>query len=178
MLRNVSGYLLLTLLGVVFIAGCTSKPDGIEPVNNFQLEKYLGQWYEIARLPHSFEDGLSKVTATYSTRDDGGINVINRGYDARNGEWDEAKGKAYFVDDTQIAHLKVSFFGPFYASYLVVELDDNYTYAMVTGPDRDYLWILSRTPVLDEKILSSLVSRAKAWGYDTSKLIYVEQQEK
>lgn len=177
-MKNKIRYLLLTLLGIVFTAGCTSKPDGVEPIDNFQLDRYLGQWYEIARLPHSFEDGLSQVTATYTLREDGGINVINRGFDARNGEWNEAKGKAYFVEDPQTAYLKVSFFGPFYASYLVVELDENYNYAMVTGPDRDYLWILSRTPVLDEKILSSLVNKAKAWGYNTSKLIYVEHQEK
>ncbi|MBU3023565.1 lipocalin family protein [Aestuariibacter sp. A3R04] len=169
-------YLLLTLTSVLCLSGCISKPEGIEPVRDFELEKYLGEWFEVARLPHSFEEGLSQVTATYSRREDGGINVINRGLDANSGKWNEANGKAYFVEDVQTGFLKVSFFGPFYASYLVVALDDEYNYAMVSGPDREYLWILSRTPELNETVFDSLVNQAKAWGYDTSRLIYVEQR--
>ena len=163
------------LLCLCLLTGCTSRPAGIEPVDNFTLDKYLGTWYEIARLPHSFEDGLSQVTATYSLRDDGGVKVINKGYDAKNQQWDEAEGKAYFVEDETTGYLKVSFFGPFYASYLIIELDPQYRYAMVSGPDREYLWILSRTPVLAESVVTSLVAKAESLGYDTSKLIYVEQ---
>jgi len=157
------------------ISGCTSKPEGIQPVKDFRLDRYLGTWYEIARLPHSFEEGLTQVTATYSLAEDGSVKVINRGYDGEDNKWDEAEGKALFVEDEQTAHLKVSFFGPFYASYVVIALDENYQYAMVTGPDRDYLWILSRNPSMQEDLLRSLVSKAEGMGYDTGKLIYVKQ---
>lgn len=109
---------------VVFIlSGCVGIPEGIKPVENFQLERYLGTWHEIARLDHSFERGLSKVTADYSLREDGGINVVNRGFSADNNAWQEAQGKAYFVNEADKGHLKVSFFGPFYGSYIVFELD-------------------------------------------------------
>ncbi|GGF86433.1 lipocalin family protein [Alteromonas lipolytica] len=163
------------LLLVVAIAGCTSVPEGVKPVENFEADRYLGTWYEIARFDHSFERGLSKITANYSKREDGGIRVINRGYNAENGEWSEAEGKAYFVEDAQTGHLKVSFFGPFYASYVVAALDkENYSYSLVTGPDRTYLWILSRTPQLPQEVLDSLVSKAESLGFDTSKLIWVD----
>ena len=103
------------------------------------------------------------------------MKVINRGFDSEDNKWDEAEGKALFVEDEQTAHLKVSFFGPFYASYVVIALDEDYQYAMVTGPDRDYLWILSRNPSMQEDLLRSLVSKAEGLGYDTGKLIYVKQ---
>ena len=157
------------------ISGCISKPEGIQPVKDFRLDRYLGTWYEIARLPHSFEEGLTQVTATYSLAEDGSVKVINRGFDGEDNKWDEAEGKALFVEDEQTAHLKVSFFGPFYASYVVIALDEDYQYAMVTGPDRDYLWILSRNPSMQEDLLRSLVSKAEGLGYDTGKLIYVKQ---
>ena len=111
-------------------------------------------------------------------RDDGGIRVLNRGYNAEEGEWNEAEGKAYFVEDEQTGHLKVSFFGPFYASYVVAELDkENYRYSLVTGPDKTYLWILARTPELPQEVLDSLLGKAKALGFDTSKLIWVEHKD-
>ena len=153
--------ILLFLLG---LAGCTSVPEGVTPVTGFESERYLGTWYEIARFDHSFEDGLSRVTATYSKREDGGIRVLNKGYDAATGEWDEAEGKAYFVSDETTGHLKVSFFGPFYASYVIAELDkDNYQYSLVTGPDRSYLWILARQPTLSQDVLDELLSKAKSF---------------
>ncbi len=163
--------ILLFLLG---LAGCTSVPEGVMPVSGFESERYLGTWYEIARFDHSFEEGLSRVTATYSKRDDGGIKVINRGYDAEIGEWDEAEGKAYFVGDETIGHLKVSFFGPFYASYVIADLDKaEYQYSLVTGPDRSYLWILARQPTLPKSVLNDLVNKAKSLGYPTDELIWV-----
>lgn len=167
----------LMLLGLaVVLAACVGLPENVRPVDSFKVEKYLGQWYEIARLDHSFERGLSKVTANYSPRDDGGINVLNRGYSEQKKEWTEAKGKAYFVDKADQGHLKVSFFGPFYASYVVFELDkENYQYSMITGPDKTYLWILSRTPKLSDATKSTLVAKAQALGYDTGKLIWVDQ---
>lgn len=166
--------ILLFLLG---LAGCTSVPEGVTPVTGFESERYLGTWYEIARFDHSFEDGLSRVTATYSKREDGGIRVLNKGYDAATGEWDEAEGKAYFVSDETTGHLKVSFFGPFYASYVIVELDkDNYQYSLVTGPDRSYLWILSRQPTLSQDVLDELLSKAKSLGYATDEFIWVDHK--
>ena len=164
----------LLLVAVFVLSGCTGIPEGIEPVNNFELEPYLGTWYEIARLDHSFERGLSNVTATYSLREDGGVTVLNRGYRAEKGEWDEAQGKAYFIDDAGTGRLKVSFFGPFYGAYNVFELGENYEYSMVAGPDRSYLWILAREARLPQAMLDELISKAESAGYDSSELIFVE----
>ena len=164
----------LVVVALLALSACAGIPEGIEPVNNFELEPYLGTWYEIARLDHRFQRGMSNVTANYSLREDGGVAVLNRGYRDEKGEWDEAEGKAYFVGDPGIGRLKVSFFGPFYGSYNVFELGDNYEYAMVAGPDRSYLWILARQPRLPQAMLDELLSKAEAAGYDTSKLILVE----
>ena len=166
------------LLTVVLFAlfGCTSKPDGIEPVNNFDLNPYLGKWYEIARLDHSFEAGLSQVSAEYKVCSDGGIDVINRGYSAQKGEWNQAKGKAYFVEDENTGHLKVSFFGPFYSSYIIFELGDEYDYAFVSGYNHEYLWLLSRTPTVDDALVERFKRVAKQNGFDVDGLIMVEQQ--
>ena len=164
----------MLLLLAFLLAGCTGKPDNVAPVNNFSAPRYLGKWYEIARLDHSFERGLSRVTADYSMREDGGIKVVNRGFNAEKNEWKDAVGKAYFVDKPDIGHLKVAFFGPFYASYIVFDLDQQgYQYAMISGPDKSYLWILSRTPTMDGAIKKRLVDKAQALGYETAKLIYV-----
>jgi apolipoprotein D and lipocalin family protein len=162
---------------VVFIlSGCVGIPEGVKPVENFQLERYLGTWHEIARLDHSFERGLSKVTADYSLREDGGINVVNRGFSADNNAWQEAQGKAYFVNDADEGHLKVSFFGPFYGSYIVFELDTiGYQYAFISGPDKDYLWLLARTPTVKPEVINQFISMSKSIGFDTSALIFVHQ---
>ena len=164
----------LILVLVFLLAGCTGIPEGIEPVDNFELKPYLGTWYEIARLDHSFERGLSNVTAHYSLREDGGVKVVNRGFRAEKGTWDEADGKAYFIGDSSVGRLKVSFFGPFYGAYNVFQLGENYEYSMVAGPDRSYLWILAREPQLPQAMLDELLVKAEAAGYDTSDLIYVE----
>lgn len=164
----------LVVVALLVLSACAGIPEGIEPVENFELEPYLGTWYEIARLDHSFQRGMSNVTANYSLREDGGVVVLNRGFRNEKGEWDEAEGKAYFVGDPGIGRLKVSFFGPFYGAYNVFELGDNYEYAMVAGPDHSYLWILAREPRLPQAILDELLSKAEAAGYDTSKLILVE----
>lgn len=158
------------------ISGCTSLPDGITPVSNFELKRYLGTWYEIARFDHRFERGLSNVTAEYSLRDDGGVKVLNRGYSNAAKKWKEAEGKAYFEQNTSTGFLKVSFFGPFYASYVIFELDhENYQYSLICGSDRSYLWILARTPVIDDQLKEKLVRIAREKGFDTDKLIFVEQ---
>ncbi len=167
------------LVALVFlIAGCTGAPDGVQPVSGFELDRYLGTWYEIARLDHRFERGLTDVTATYSMREDGGVKVVNRGYRSDEEEWDEATGKAYFVGDPDTGQLKVSFFGPFYGGYNIVELDkENYEYALVVGPNRDYLWILARSPELNEEIVNALVTRASSLEFATDELIFVAHDQ-
>lgn len=150
-------------------------PNNVKPVDNFKIERYLGKWYEIARLDHSFERGLTHVTADYSLRDDGGVRVINRGFSAEADLWKEAEGKAYFVKGSNQGYLKVSFFGPFYGSYVIFGLDhENYQYSLVCGPNNSYLWILSRSPILNEDIKYTLVEKATSLGFDTSKLIFVD----
>lgn len=153
---------------------CTGIPDGVIPVTNFQLNKYLGTWHEIARLDHSFESGLNNVTATYSMRGDGGVRVINRGFNAEENRWNEAEGKAYFVEEPGTGYLKVSFFGPFYGSYIVFGLDDNYQYSMVSGPDKSYLWLLSRAPTVPDSVKQRFLNKAKSLGFDTDSLIFPE----
>jgi len=163
----------LFVILVLLLVGCVGIPDKVRPVNNFKVEKYLGKWYEIARLDHSFERGLTNISADYSLRDDGGLKVINRGYSASENKWNEAEGKAYFVGDPTQAHLKVSFFGPFYGSYIVFELDrENYQYALISGPDKSYFWILARQPKIKEDIKKVLVAKAASLGFDTEQLIF------
>ncbi len=169
---------ILPILFFLFITSCVGIPKNVKPVSNFKIEKYLGKWYEIARLDHSFERGLSHVTADYTMRNDGGVKVLNRGYSAAKKSWKQAEGKAYFVEDSNQGYLKVSFFGPFYGSYIVFELDqDNYQYSLVSGPNKSYLWILARKPVLSADIKSSLIKKAADAGFDTSKLIFVDHTE-
>jgi len=160
---------------VLLLAGCVSVPENITPVDRFQIERYLGKWYEIARLDHSFERGLTEVSAEYSLRPDGGIRVMNRGFSQKENKWKEIEGKGYFVDRQDIGFLKVSFFGPFYGSYVVFDLDrDHYSYALVCGPDKSYLWLLARSPNMDDNLKKRLVAKAAALGFDTTKLIVVQ----
>lgn len=163
-----------TLLSVA--CGVT-PPKDVKIVDNFQLSRYLGTWYEIARLDHSFERGLDHVTANYSLRDDGGVKVVNRGYNVKKQQWQESVGKAYFIGSPQQASLKVSFFGPFYGGYNVIDLDDEYQHALIAGPNRDYLWILSRTPTIDTQTQQRLVAVAQHYGFPVDKLIWVKQGE-
>lgn len=163
------------VLGVlVFLAGCTGLPKGVVAVDDFDVQRYLGKWYEIARLDHSFERGLTDISATYSLRDDGGVRVVNRGYNSGKGEWQEAEGKAYFVGEPTSGMLKVSFFGPFYGGYNVIALDHaNYQYALVSGPDRSYLWILARETTIGQDVKEKLLSIAEGYGFATQSLIWV-----
>jgi apolipoprotein D and lipocalin family protein len=164
-------YLLIAVC--YFLSGCLAVPDGIEPIDNFELNRYLGDWYEIARLDHSFERGLEAVKAEYSLRHDGGIRVINSGRDSKSQVAQQAEGRAYFVEEPNRGHLKVSFFGPFFGSYVIFELDENYQYAFIAGNSRDYLWLLARTPEVSEELIDQFISRASQLGFDTSQLIFV-----
>jgi len=160
----------------LFIAGCLGVPEGITPVKDFELEKYLGKWYEIARLDHSFERGLDSVTAQYSMKDDSGVKVINRGFNTEDNEWSKAEGKAYFVNNDNEGYLKVSFFGPFYGSYVIFELDkENYQYAFISGNTTSYLWLLSRTPKVSKELMERFLNRSRELGFNTEELIFVKQ---
>jgi apolipoprotein D and lipocalin family protein len=156
------------------LAGCTAIPKGLTPVGDFKPDRYMGKWYEIARLDHSFERNLSNVSATYWKKDNDDIGVENRGFDTEKGVWKRIEGRARFLGDTDVGSLKVSFFGPFYGGYHIIELEEKqYQYAMVAGPSRDYLWILARTKMIDPVIYDQLVTKAKAWGFATDQLIRV-----
>jgi apolipoprotein D and lipocalin family protein len=165
----------------VILYGCSvpkeMNTESIPAVKSFDLQRFLGTWYEVARLPHSFENGLDKVTATYSLRDDGKIDVLNKGFNTAKGEWKEAKGKARIKDPSTGTLLEVSFFWIFYSDYKVIELDTaNYLYAMVTSSSKKYLWILSRTPHLDDAIFDTLMRNAGDWGFNISAIYKVPQQ--
>ena len=162
---------------VMSVACSVTPPADVKVVNNFELTRYLGTWYEIARLDHSFESGLEQVTANYSLRDDGGVKVINRGYNIKKQKWQQSEGKGYFTGPTSRAALKVSFFGPFYGGYHVIALDQqSYRWSLVAGPDRDYLWILARDKTLPAEIREQLVRQARDLGFATDRLIWVGQQ--
>jgi len=165
------------LLPLLF-AGCLGIPGDIKPVQDFDIHRYLGTWYEIARLDHSFERGLENITAQYSLRQDGGVHVVNRGFHREKNKWKEAVGKAYFIADSGTGSLKVSFFGPFYGGYHIIGLDKiHYSYALVCGPSRKYLWILARKPDMEDSVKSELIKKAKALGFQTEKLIFVQHQQ-
>lgn len=176
-MRMQSFGLLLVALATLWLSGCsTLPPEGIRPQTGFELARYSGKWYEIARLDHRFERGLSDVTAEYRAQADGSITVINRGYDTAAGRWKQAEGRAQFNGAANLASLKVSFFGPFYGGYHVIALDPDYRWAMVAGNDRNYLWVLARDRQLAPDLYQRLLQEAAALGFDTSKLIRVSQQ--
>lgn len=165
--------LLLVLLGV---CGCKYTPEGVQGVDGFDSQRYLGTWYEIARIDNTFERGLERVSATYSLNKDGSLRVLNKGFDAKQKQWKQAEGKARFVSGADRGCLKVSFFGPFYGGYNILELDKtDYSYALVCGNTRSYLWILARQPKLPEPVLAALTQKAQTWGFDTNALLYVKQ---
>jgi len=163
-----------------FIFGCSPSKElsteSLPVIKNFNLNRYLGTWYEIARLPQSFENGLDRVTATYKLQDGGTIEVVNKGFNVKNGEWKEAKGKAYIPDTSAGALLKVSFFWIFYSDYKIIALDTtNYSYAMITSSSKKYLWILSRSPQLDKSVYDNLIKKASEWGFNISNIYTVSQ---
>lgn len=159
----------------VLATGCAVKvPSGIQPVQNFDAAKYMGQWYEIARIDQKFQKGLTKATAQYALNDDGTVKVINRGYNAEKQEWKDVEGKAKFVADPKVGALKVSFFGPFYGGYNVVDLDPDYQTSLVIGESTDYFWLLSRKPDLSKEQVDALLKKAERMGVDVSKVIQAQ----
>lgn len=164
------------LLLSMLLTACTGLPEGVQPVRPFYAKRYLGTWYEIARLDHSFERGLEQVSAHYSLREDGGIRVLNRGYSAEEGEWKTAEGKAYPMGAADEGYFKVSFFGPFYGAYGIFELDQqDYQYAFVSGYSTDYLWLLARTPTVSPALIERFREEAAKRGFATDQLILVRQ---
>jgi apolipoprotein D and lipocalin family protein len=164
------------LLWMVTLSGCASAPEGIVAVDNFKLDRYLGTWYEIARIENRFERGSEQVSAIYSLRKDGMVQVLNKGYYPEKKKWKTAEGKAKFAGDPNVGALKVSFFGPFYGPYNVFALDrEHYSWAMVTASSRDYFWILARTPQMEPALYAKLLEEAKAKGFDTSRVMRTPQ---
>lgn len=168
---------LAALAAAFLVVACSSPtpPPGVTVVSPFDAQRFMGNWYEIARLDHRFERNLQKVTANYSPLDDGGIRVINRGYNIERGMWQEIKGKAYFTGSPDRGALKVSFIGPFYGGYNVVAVDKDYRHALICGPDRSYLWLLSRTPTISGETKQQLLDVAIRQGFKVDDLIWVEQ---
>ena len=171
----------LTLIAAVtsivvigLLTSCSSIPKNATAVQNFDADKYLGKWYEIARLDFKFEKDLNNTTAQYSKKSNGAIKVVNRGYNYVKKEWKESEGKAKFRGSDKVAELKVSFFGPFYSGYNVIAIDNDYQYALVAGKNTDYLWILSRQPSIPDNIKQNYLSIAEKIGYNTKDLIWVE----
>lgn len=162
------------IISSLLLGGCLGMPESVKPVEGFDLDKYIGKWYEIARLDHSFERDLTQVTADYSLKSDGGVHVVNRGFSAVDNKWKEAEGKAYFVNSDSEGYLKVSFFGPFYGSYVVFEIEEkNYQYAFVSGPNTDYLWLLSRTATVDPEVIEKFKTMSEERGFNMDDVIYV-----
>ena len=175
--RQRLGLLALLVVGTgLLLAGCASTrpPPGVTAVTPFDVQRYAGRWYELARLDHAFERGMTDVTATYTAQADGSVRVVNRGYAPATGQWREAVGKALFTGAPTTGSLKVSFFGPFYGGYNVVALDENYQWALVVGSSTEYVWVLSRTPTLPWHVREHLMERAQALGVDTRKLVWAQ----
>ncbi len=168
---------LFFLIIAILSLSCSKStiPDGVVAYRPFELSKYLGKWYEIARIDFKYEKGLINTTAEYSLNKNGTVKVVNRGYDTLKNISREAVGKAKLATDNDVAMLKVSFFGPFYSGYNVISIDSNYTYALVIGESLDYLWILSRKPYIPDNIKAYYLQIANNIGYDTNKILWINQ---
>ena len=169
---------ILLILLACGIVGCLKKNTYpfLATVEKVDLERYAGRWYEIARYPHRFEKGCSSVTADYSLKDDGTLSVVNScRIKSEGGRLKKAEGVAKVADQVTNAKLRVSFFRPFYGDYWIVKLDKDYKYAIVGEPSRKYVWILSRTPTIEDDLLEDLVEDIRSFGYDPDRLIMTEQ---
>lgn len=162
---------------IALLASCALSPRGDAPeaplhtVAHVDLDRYLGLWYEIGRYPNSFQKGCLDSTAMYTARPDGEIDVLNRCRDGQDGGVREARGRAWVVDKASNARLKVSFFWPFRGDYQIIDLGEEYQYAVVASPSRKYLWILSRTPALDPGVVASILEKIEKQGFVKDKLL-------
>jgi apolipoprotein D and lipocalin family protein len=171
-------YPVLIFAGIGFLTllnACRSSPYQKLALKNFEPDRYLGQWYEIARFDFKYEKDLKNVTAHYSRRDDGKIKVLNKGYNYVKQEWTQAEGKAKFAGSPSEAALKVSFFGPFYAEYNVVMMQPDYEAALILGESKKYMWLLSRNKTLPEETKQAFLSFARAQGFPVENLVWTEQ---
>ena len=166
--------LLIGLVSFLFI-GCSTKYPDLKTVQSVDIQKYKGTWYEIARFEHFFEKGCKNVTATYKLKDDGDIKVINQCTNIEDNKTKEAFGIAYPIDKTN-SKLKVSFFRPFYGDYYIIDLADDYSYALVGSPSRELLWILSRTKTLSDEIKNKILKKVTSSGFDANKFIWTMQE--
>jgi len=166
---------IITLIVSLFLIGCSAKHPPLDTVKQVDIQKYKGTWYEIARFEHFFEKGCKNVTATYKLKNDVDIKVINRCTMIEDNEKKEATGVAYAIDDTN-SKLKVSFFRPFYGDYWIIDLASDYSYAVVGSPNRELLWILSRTKTIDENIKSEILKKLPSLGFDPKKFIWTIQE--
>lgn len=172
---QILGFVMLAIiLGELFIR-CKSMTRNIKPVSNFEVEKYLGNWYEIARFDFMFEKNMSNVRANYSMNRDGTINVVNSGFDLSSSKMKTKFGRMKFAGDKGTGALKVSFFRPIYSEYNIIALDSQYRHAMVCGNSYDLLWILSRTPAISDDVKREYLSLAQELGFNTDKLVWTVQ---
>lgn len=171
------GMAVVGMLVTTILCNGRTIPKSVRAVEDFDGHRYLGTWYEIARLDFRFERNLNNTTAHYSMNDDGTIKVVNRGYNYKSGKWRQATGKAKFVSSSDEAKLEVSFFGPFYSGYNVIAIDKDYKYALVAGKSRQYLWFLSREKTMPEPIKQAYLKKAEGLGFRTSELVWVEHSQ-
>lgn len=167
----------LSLAAIKLLSSCSSIPKNARAVENFNADRYLGSWYEIARFNYRFEKNLDNVAARYSSKNSLEIKVVNSGYNFKKEKWTSTTGTAKFAKDKSIGELKVTFFKPFYAGYNVVAIDKDYKYALVAGRNLSYLWILSREKTMPEEIKNQYLEKAKEIGYDVSKLVWVKHDK-
>jgi apolipoprotein D and lipocalin family protein len=174
----------LLALPALILAACADQPERreseqpLQTVQSVDLERYLGLWFEIARYDSSFEEGCEGVTAEYAMREDGRISVVNTCYEgALDGPAETAEGRARVANEQTNAELEVSFFGPFWGDYWIIELDEDYQWAVVSEPRGRYLWILAREPRMDQDVLDERLARLEADGFDTAALVWPEQWE-
>ena len=164
--------LTITMLSLLF--GCKTKSP-LSTVDDVDLKKYMGKWYEIARFDHSFERNLKCVSATYSLQENGKVKVLNEGFNSKKEKWESANGIAKVPNSSKPGEIKVSFFRPFYGDYFVIKLDEEYKHVLVGSPTRDYLWVLSRSQSMDKETYNQYLIYAKENGFDVSKLELIPQ---
>lgn len=167
--------IVIILCGILGFLWSCNKEENFVVVENFEVDKYIGKWYEIARFDSRFEKDLNQTTAEYSLGENGKIIVVNKGYNFKKNKWESVQGKAKFAQTKNLGDLKVSFFGPFYAPYKILQLDNNYQYALVTS-GKDYLWILSREKTIPDNIKNQYLNHAKSLGYNIQNLTWVNHK--